>query len=138
MGEEATYGLFEVKLGVFPTGGATQRLPRLVGLSKAKELVLKSDFVDAEEAQRCGLVHEVVPAGDDVAAAAREYADTLAEHAPLGMARGKRALNEALDMSLDEGLARESELGLPLYDTADRKEGFSARLEDREPTFEGE
>ena len=136
LGEEAKYGVLEVKLGTFPHGGATQRLPRLVGLSKAKEIVLTGEFIDPQEARDIGLVHEVCPDGavDD---RARALADDLCENAPLGLRNAKRALDAALETPLDEGLALERALGRELDDTADYREGFDARLEGREPEFEG-
>lgn len=136
LGREAKYGVIEVKLGTFPHGGATQRLPRLVGLSRAKEIVLTGEFVDPEEAKAMGLVHRLA---DDrhVDARARGFADDLCENAPLGMANAMVALNAAFETGLDEGLALEAALGRELDDTEDYHEGFSARIEDREPTFEG-
>lgn len=134
--EDAKYGVIEVKLGTFPHGGATQRLPRLIGLAKAKELVLSGEYIDPEEAKQVGLVNEVVTA-DRVDARARELADELAQNAPLGMERARLALNAALEMPLDEGLSYERSLGQQLDDTYDYTEGFTARLEDREPEFEG-
>jgi enoyl-CoA hydratase/carnithine racemase len=136
LGEEAKYGVLEVKLGTFPHGGATQRLPRLVGLSKAKEIVLTGDFVDPEEAHSIGLVHEVCPDAE-VDSRARALADDLCENAPLGLRNAKQALDAALETPLDEGLALERALGRELDDTADYREGFDARLEGREPEFEG-
>jgi len=136
LGADATYGVIEVKLGTFPHGGATQRLPRLVGLAKAKELVLAGEFIDPAEADACGLVNEVVP-DEEVDAAARELADSLAANAPLGMPRAKQALDEALEMPLAEGLERERALGRELDSTRDYREGFEARIEGRDPTFEG-
>ncbi|WP_435195944.1 enoyl-CoA hydratase/isomerase family protein [Natronomonas sp. EA1] len=137
LGAEAAYGVVEVKLGVFPHGGATQRLPRLVGLAKAKELVLTGEYVAPAAAERIGLVTEVC-ADDAVDERARALADDLAKNAPLGMERAKTALNGALELPLEEGLDMEADLAMPLYETADRKEGFGARLEGREPSFEGE
>jgi enoyl-CoA hydratase/carnithine racemase len=134
---EASFGVKEVKLGIFPSGGATQRLPRLVGLSTAKELVLTGEFIDPEEAADCGLVHEVVDDPADVDDRARAWADDLAENAPLGMARARRLLNSALDMPLQEGLELEAALGRELVDSHDYEEGFAAQLEGREPEFEG-
>lgn len=136
LGTEAKYGVLEVKLGTFPHGGATQRLPRLVGLSKAKEIVLTGEFIDPEEARDIGLVHEVCP-DEEVDARARALADDLCENAPLGLRNAKRALDAALETPLDEGLALERALGRELDDTADYREGFDARLEGREPEFEG-
>lgn len=136
LGTEADYGVVEVKLGTFPHGGATQRLPRLVGLAKAKELVLTGEFIDPAEAERCGLVTEVVP-DDEVDETARELADDLTGNAPLGMANAKRALDAALETPLDEGLAYERSLGRELDATRDYREGFDARIEGRDPEFEG-
>lgn len=138
IGSEAKYGVKEVKLGLFPSGGATQRLPRLVGLSKAKEIVLTGDFIDPEEARECGLVHEVVDESAVVDDRARAWADKLTENAPLGMQRARGLLNSALDMPLDEGLELESVHGSALLDTHDYEEGFTAELEGREPEFRGE
>jgi enoyl-CoA hydratase/carnithine racemase len=136
--QNARYGVIEVRLGTFPHGGATQRLPRLVGLSKAKELVLTGEYIDPEEAEQIGLVHEVVENDDDVDDQARAWADRLTENAPLGMKKARQMLNSALEMPLDEGLALESALGEQTVDTHDYAEGFTARLEDREPEFRGE
>ena len=136
LGSEARYGVIEVQLGTFPHGGATQRLPRLVGLSTAKELVLTGEFVDPEEALACGLVHDVVP-DSRVDARAREFADELCENAPLGMARAKRALDAAFETSMEEGLELERELAAEIEGSHDYAEGFEAHLEGREPEFEG-
>lgn len=136
LGENAKYGVIEVQLGTFPHGGATQRLPRLVGLSKAKEIVLTGEFVDPAEAERIGLVHEVCP-DEAVDERARALADDLCTNAPLGLENAKLALNAALETPLDEGLAYERALGQQLDDTHDYTEGFTARLEGREPEFEG-
>lgn len=137
LGSDAVYGVIEVKLGTFPHGGATQRLPRLVGLSKAKELVLTGEFIDPEEALQCGLVHDVC---DDEAVdeRTRAFADRLCENAPLGLRNAKRALNAAMETPLEHGLEYERSLGRALDDTRDYREGFEARIEDREPEFQGE
>ncbi|MFT4884675.1 MAG: enoyl-CoA hydratase/carnithine racemase [Natronomonas sp.] len=137
IGSAATYGVIEVKLGTFPHGGATQRLPRLVGLSKAKELVLTGEFIDPEEALDCGLVHELCET-DEVDERAKAFADRLCENAPLGLRQGKKALNAAFEMPLQQGLELERSLGQKLDDTHDYREGFEARIEDREPEFRGE
>jgi len=134
---DAKYGVIEVTLGIFPFGGATQRLPRLVGLSKAKEIVLSGDLVDARDAADMGLVHEVVDDPEAIDERAKAYADDLAENAPLGMESARQLLDAALDMPLDEGLALESAIGERLTKTDDYTEGFTARIEGREPEFEG-
>jgi enoyl-CoA hydratase len=136
VGESATYGVVEVKLGVFPNGGSTQRLPRLVGLARAKELVLTGEYVDPADAERMGLVTEVVPDGA-VDERTRAFADRLAENAPLGMTAALEAFDHAFDVPLEEGLDRERDLAAPLYDTRDCAEGFAARIEGRDPEFEG-
>ncbi|OAQ51443.1 hypothetical protein HTG_17275 [Natrinema mahii] len=137
IGRNAKYGLLEVQLGTFPHAGGTQRLPRLVGLSKAKEIVLTGEFVDPEEAADMGLVHEVVDT-DAVDERAKAFADDLCDNAPLGLRKGKQALNAAFDMPLERGLEYERQLGHELDDTRDYREGFEARLEGREPEFRGE
>lgn len=137
LGSDAVYGVIEVKLGTFPHGGATQRLPRLVGLSKAKEIVLTGEYVQPDEALDCGLVHEVCEP-DAVDDRARAFADRLCENAPLALENGKRALNAAFDVPIDRGLAFERALGNELDDTRDYREGFDARIEGRDPEFTGE
>jgi len=137
IGEDAAYGLRETKLGIFPSGGSTQRLPQLVGLSRAKDLVMRSDFIDPAEAERMGLVHEVVEPGT-VDEEAQALADELATRAPLGMEKAKECLNAAFDTSLQEGLDMEHEGASAIWDTHDRREGFAAALEEREPAFERE
>lgn len=136
LGNEASYGLVETKLGTFPQGGGTQRLPRLIGRSKATELVMTGEYVDPEEALAIGLVHEVCDpeAVDDTA---RDLADELCEKAPLAVQNAKKALNAAFEMPLEQGLAYERSLGSSIADTQDFEEGFQARLEDRDPDFTG-
>jgi enoyl-CoA hydratase/carnithine racemase len=136
IGADAKYGVIEVTLGTFPHGGATQRLPRLIGLAKAKELVLTGEFIDPDDAAQYGLVTDVVEP-DSVDESARAFADDLATNAPLGMENAKQALNAALETPLDEGLQFERSLGRELDDTQDYREGFEARIEGRTPDFEG-
>lgn len=136
LGEEADYGPIEVKLGLFPSGGSTQRLPRLVGLARAKEIAMLGDYIEPEEAERMGLVNEVCP-DDEVDDRARELADELADRAPLGVQKAKQALNHAGDVPLDDGLQVERYLAKELYSSEDAREGFAARMEGREPEFEG-
>jgi enoyl-CoA hydratase len=137
LGRDANYGVVEVKLGTFPHGGATQRLPRLVGLAKAKEIVLTGEYVNPEEALACGLVAELCEPGT-VGERTRAFADRLCENAPLGMANAKQALDAALDVPLQKGLELERAIGRELDSTHDYAEGFSARIEGREPEFRGE
>ncbi len=136
LGSTARYGPIEVKLGIFPSGGSTQRLPRLVGLANAKEIVLLGDYVDSEDAEQMGLVNEVC-SDDDVDDEAKAFADELAERAPLGVEKAKKALNHSGDVPLEDGLEIERYLARDLYGSEDAVEGFTARMEDREPEFHG-
>jgi enoyl-CoA hydratase/carnithine racemase len=136
LGEDAQFGVQEVKLGVFPAGGSITRLPRMIGLAKAKELVLTGDLIDPEEADRCDLVTEVVP-DEEVDDRAREFADELTENAPLCLERALTGFSHTLDVPLEDSLDIERYLSEQLNDTHDRHEGFMARREGREPEFEG-
>jgi len=136
LGAETKYGIIEVTLGIFPHQGSTQRLPRIVGIGKAKELVLTGEYIDPEEADRCDLVTEVVPESD-VDDRARELADDLTEKAPLGISNALEAFKATFDVPLEDGLMTEHRLAMQVYDSRDRKEGFEAQLEGREPEFEG-
>lgn len=136
LGENAKYGVIEVDLGIFPHQGSTQRLPRLVGIGKAKEMVLTGEFIDPEEADRCNLVTEVVP-DDAVNTRAKELADDLTEKAPIGIQNALRAFDTAFDVPLEDGLEMEHQLALHAYGSRDCKEGFKSQLEGREPEFQG-
>lgn len=136
LGEDAKYAPLETKIGLFPAGGTTQRLPRLVGLTNAKEIVLLADYIDPDEAKQMGLVNEVC-ADDEVDERTREIADELTRRSPLGVQRALQSFQNAFDMPLEEGLQRERDLCSDLFATHDAKEGFAARLEGREPEFEG-
>lgn len=136
IGETATYGVPEVKFGLFPSSGAVTRLPRMVGLTNAKEIALLGDYVDPEEASRMGLVNEVCP-DEEVDQRTREIGDELAKRSPLGVQKALEAFSGIFDVSLEEGLQRERDLSRPLFDTEDVQEGLDARMDDREPEFEG-
>jgi len=133
--EDARLGLPEIRLGIIPGAGGTQRLPRLVGLARARELVLTGRHVDADEALRIGLVDRVVPAAN-VYETALEEARAYAAGPTLAYAAAKRAL-AAAGGDLARGLEVEREAFVPLFATADQKEGMRAFLEKREPRFEG-
>ena len=133
----AKLGFPEVGLGILPGAGGTQRLPRLVGLGRAKELILTGDPVDAERALELGLVHKVVPR-EELAAATRELAEKLASRAPVALRLAKAALNLSARVPLDSGLAFEVLSQTVLFETKDKKEGVSAFLEKRKPRFQGE
>jgi len=126
LGKDAKYAPTEVKLGLFPSGGSTQRLPRLVGLANAKETVMFGDYLKPEGAERMGLVNEVCP-DDEVDERARELADELAERAPLGVQKAKKALNHAGDVPLDDGLRIERYLAKELYLSEDAPRALRPR-----------
>jgi len=127
-------GLPEVKLGLIPGFGGTQRLPRIIGPSKAAELILTGESITSEEAIAIGLVNRVVPAGE-VLAQAQILAGMITQKGGLAIQSALRAIRAGLDSPLAEGLARESELFGSLCETPDNKEGTAAFLEKRPPKF---
>jgi enoyl-CoA hydratase/carnithine racemase len=133
---DARLGLPEIRLGIIPGAGGTQRLPRLIGLGRARELVLTGRHVGAEEALEIGLVDRVAPAGGAYPRALEE-ARRLAGGPTLAYAAAKRALAAAGDLPLERGLEVEREVFVPLFATRDQEEGMRAFLERREPRFEG-
>ncbi|HEX5466134.1 MAG TPA: enoyl-CoA hydratase-related protein [Candidatus Limnocylindrales bacterium] len=132
--EHIRLGMPEVGLGVIPGSGGTQRLPRIVGLAHAKDLILTGRLVDTAEAQRIGLVQRAVPKGTALAAA-RELASQIATRGPVAVRAAKRLLDTALDRDLDAGLADELDASALLFDTDDVQEGRRAFFEKRPPTF---
>lgn len=127
-------GLPELKLGIIPGFGGTQRLPRIIGPSKASELILTGEPITAEEALALGLVNRVVPA-DEVLPQAKSIAELVAAKSRLAIQGALRAIRTGLDSPLAEGLSREAELFGELCETSDMKEGTKAFLEKRPPTF---
>jgi enoyl-CoA hydratase len=134
--EKARMGQPEVKLGITPGAGGTQRLPRLVGMGRALEMILTGDPVTAEEAKAMGLVNRVVP-HDQVLAEAKKLAETIAARPRLAIQYSKAAVLRFADGSLSEGLDHESYLHALSCGTADKKEGVAAFLEKRDPKFTG-
>jgi len=132
----ARFGQPEIKLGLIPGGGGTQRLPRLVGEGKALELILTGDMVDAEEARRLGLVNQVV-APEELETRTMELADRIAEFSPVALAMAKKAVKNAARMNLAAGLEAESDLFALCFSSADKEEGVRAFLEKRKPVFAG-
>ena len=128
----AQLGLTEVRLGIIPGGGGTQRLPRLVGPGKAKELILCGRRVGAEEALRIGLIE-----GVGVLADARAMALSISENAPLAVALAKQAIVQGADLPLEEALSLEFQLYEQTLTTEDRLEGLKAFAEKRPPRFVG-
>jgi enoyl-CoA hydratase len=134
--ERAEFGQPEVKLGVIPGFGGTQRLARRVGIGKAKELVLTGERIGSAEALRIGLCDAVFPA-DQLMKAAREAALHIAANGPLAVAEAKRVIQQGWSLRLDEALALESEAFAGLFQTADQREGMAAFLGKRPPRFQG-
>jgi len=128
-GENARLGQPEILLGIIPGGGGTQRLARLVGPARAKDMILSGRQVRAEEALRIGLVDEVVP-NDELLDRARARAAELAKGARAAQAMAKRAIDEGLDMGLAEGLALEQDLFEAVFTTDDAVIGVQSFLED--------
>jgi enoyl-CoA hydratase/carnithine racemase len=134
--ETAKFGQPEVKLGLLPGGGGTQRLPRLVGKGRALQLILTGDMIGAQEAYRIGLVNEIVPA-EGLVARAEAILKTIAGNAPLGVRFALCAVNRGLETSQSEGLALEAAYFGLCAGTEDKKEGTGAFLEKRAPQFHG-
>lgn len=130
----ALLGLPEVRLGVMPGSGGTQRLPRLIGLARAKELILLGDLIDAETALGFGLVNRVVPPGR-AESEARELARTLASRGPVAVREAKRVLGSTLDGSLAAGQIVELEASERVFSSGDMLEGAAAFIEKRKPEF---
>jgi enoyl-CoA hydratase len=135
--ESAKFGQPEVKLGVIPGYGGTQRLTRLVGRGRALQLLLTGEMIDAQEAYRIGLVNRVVPAGEGVVDAARAMLGQMLANGPLALAQCIEAVNRGADISMEEALALEAAAFGMLASTQDMREGTSAFLEKRGPAFRG-
>jgi enoyl-CoA hydratase len=132
----AKLGLPEVRLAVIPGAGGTQRLPRVVGLARAKELILTGKVLDADEAARIGLVNEVVPAGEAVSRATA-IGEEIAARGPIAVREAKRLLDGALDTPLQDGLAAELEASLRVFATDDLLEGAQSFFAKRDPDYRG-
>ena len=134
--ESAKFGQPEVKLGLIPGGGGTQRLPRLVGKGRALQLILSGEMITAQEAYRIGLVNAVVPAADLIPHA-EEILKQIAANAPLAVKFALEATNKGMQTSQDEGLLLEASYFGLCAATEDKKEGTSAFLEKRVARFQG-
>jgi enoyl-CoA hydratase/carnithine racemase len=133
-GDSATLGLPEVKLGVFPAGGGTERLPRLIGESRARELIYTGDLLDAQAALRIGLVNRVVPAGKALEAA-EALARTIAERPALTIRTVKSVMDRGLGMSALEAQQVAIQAIAELFQSEVVQEGVKAFLEKRPPRF---
>lgn len=134
--ENAKFGQPEVRLGIIPGAGGTQRLPRLIGKGRALKLILSGEIINAEEAHRIGLVNEVVPSPDLITRAEAILAE-INSNAPLAVKFSLEAVNQGLETSQSEGLLLEASLFAICAASEDKKEGTSAFLQKRAPQFHG-
>ena len=132
--EDAKLGLTEVRRGLIPGAGGTQRLPRLVGEAKAKELMYIGDPISAEEAYRIGLANRLVPAGEALTAA-RQMGQTIASRAGVALRYIQQAVDRGLNTTLEEGLHIEADLFAKVFQTEDVREGVEAFINKRQPNF---
>lgn len=135
-GEGATFGITSARLGTVPGFGATQRLPRVVGVSRALDILFSANAIDTAEAYRIGLINRQTGQGGALAEALA-MVEVYAERAPLSLSHIKRAVRRGVELDLAAGLELESELGALLMTSEDRKEGISAFLQKRKPDFKG-
>lgn len=133
----ATMGLTETSLAIIPGGGGTQRLARLVGPGRAKELIFTARRIDTAEAFAIGLVQEIVEP-EHLRARAAELASAIAANGPVAVRAAKEAIDRGLDLPLDDALRLETELYGRTIDTKDRLEGLAAFKEKRAPEYRGE
>jgi enoyl-CoA hydratase len=135
--ESSRFGQPEIFLGIMPGSGGTQRLPRLVGLGKAKELVFTGKMIDASEALRIGLINQVT-ASDQLEETVLSMAGQVAEQSSLALKWAKKTINASQEIGLTQGLAYEALVMSLLFTSKDREEGIKAFLEKRKPIFKGE
>jgi enoyl-CoA hydratase len=134
--ENAVFGLPEIKLAVIPGGGGTQRLPRLVGVGRAKEMIYSGDTIDAHEAYRIGLVNKVVPV-ESLMGEAKRLAQKLASRPAFALKMAKMVVNKGINIDLQSALSLERSSIELLFSTEDQKEGMKAFIENRKPIFKG-
>ena len=134
--DNAKFGQPEINIGLFPGAGGTQRLPRLIGWGKAKELIYTGKIIDAAEAERISLVDRVVPP-EKLEEEVNQLAETIASKSPLIIKLAKKAINRGMYTDLAAGLAYEKANFALCFATEDRKEGVAAFLEKRKPQFKG-
>jgi enoyl-CoA hydratase len=133
---KAKLGQPEIKLGIIPGGGGTQRLTRLIGEGKSMELILTGDMISAEEAKQLGLVNHVF-APEELEAKTMELANRIAELSPVALAMAKASVKNAARMNLREGLDSEVDLFALCFSSDDKEEGVRAFIEKRKPEFKG-
>jgi enoyl-CoA hydratase len=134
--ESASFGLSEINIGAFPAGGGTQKLPRLIGTARAKELLFTGERINAQQAYNMGLANRVVP-DDECLNEAMRWAEKLAGKSPSAMTAIKLLVNTGMNMDLKSALVLESETFGALSTHRDFKEGVSAFLEKRKPHYRG-
>jgi len=132
--EDAVFACPEVNVGLIPGGGATQRLPRLIGEKKAKELIFTGDRLSAMEMAELNLVNKVVPR-DKLMDTVKDFVEKIKSKSPIMIAAAKEAINASLEMNLNEGLKYEAQLFTQLFSTEDQKEGARAFIEKRKPEW---
>lgn len=132
----ARLGQPEINLALLPGGGGTQRLPRLIGLGRAMRLILTGELIDAEEAERIGLVDFLVD-DDELQDRTRGLATSIAARSPVALRLIKQAVRASAEMPLGAGLALEREMFITAFSSEDRREGVRAFLEKRKPEFDG-
>jgi enoyl-CoA hydratase len=135
--DSAKFGQPEINVGIYPGAGGTQRLARLIGLGRAKELVYLGGQIDAEEAYRLGLVNKVVP-GNDLLDEAKAWAKKLASKPPFTLRLVKQVMDQGFDLDLDSALKLERLGFIGLFGTQDQREGVTAFLEKRKPKYTGQ
>ncbi len=134
--ESAKFGQPEIKIGVMPGAGGTQRLTKAIGKAKAMELVLTGKFISAEEAEKYGLVNKVVPT-EMYLEATMELAEEIAQMSPVAARLAKESVNRSFETHLDEGLHFERKNFYLTFASEDQKEGMNAFIEKRKPDFKG-
>lgn len=134
--DNAKVGFPETKLGLFPCWGGSQRITRITGIGKAKELIFTGKMITAEEALEIGLVDKVVKQ-EQLLDEALNMAEQIASNAPLAVGLAKKVINKGSDMDISQGLEYELKNGIECFSSKDRVEGMSAFLEKREADFQG-
>lgn len=134
MGREVKVGLTETSLGIIPGAGGTQRLPRIVGIPHAKEMIYTAEVINAKKALTIGLANEIT---DDVVRSAHNLATRITKNAPLSLKASKQAIQQGMDVSLEESLKVERACYDQILNTEDRIEGLNAFKEKRQPIYKG-